>query len=82
MPKILKRVLVNVFLKRGASKTEEFIGKKIRHGMTTLGGILMTAGYLQPEDVNLWEMVIGGAVALGGVVLSDVRLWVQDKLSK
>lgn len=80
MPRLLERLLLNTLLKRGATKTEEFIGKKIRHGMTVLGGSLLTAGYLQPDDAGLWEMVIGGAVALGGIILSDLRLYVQDKL--
>ena len=80
MPTVLKRLLVNVLLKRGASKVEEFIGKKIRHIMSTAGGALMAHGLLQPDDAQQWQIVIGGAVALGAVILSDLRLYVQDKL--
>lgn len=81
MPTLLKKLLINVLLKRGSTKFEEFVGKKIRHGMTIAGGWLMAEGLIQPDDVGLWQTAIGGAVALGGIVLSDLRLYVQDRLS-
>ena len=73
---MVKKLLFNVLLKRGASAAEETIGKAIRHGMTTYGGVLMSQGLADASDVTALS---GGAVALGGIVLSLVRIYVQKK---
>ena len=74
---MLKGMLFNVLLKRGASAFEEMIGKSIRHGMTTYGGVLMSQGLADANDITALS---GGAVALGGIVISIARIWIQKKL--
>lgn len=74
---MLRKLIVNVLLKRGASAAEEALGKAVRHGMTTAGGALMAQGLADASDVTA---LTGGAVALMGIVLSLVRIVVQDKL--
>ena len=74
---MLKKLVVNILLKRGASAAEEALGKAIRHGMTTYGGVLMSQGLANADQVTA---LTGGAVAIGGIVLSLVRIWMQQKL--
>ena len=74
---MLKNLLFNVLLKRGASAAEEMLGKSIRHGITTYGGVLMANGLADANDITA---LTGGAVAVGGVLLSFVRIWIQKKL--
>lgn len=75
---MIKKLVFNVLLKRGASALEEALGKFIRHGMTTFGGVLMSQGLADGSDV---AALTGGAVAAGGVLLSLARIYVQDKWS-
>lgn len=72
-----KRVLLNVLLKRGANVAEQSAGKLIRHGMTTVGGAIMTAGLGDGETVTA---LTGGLVALAGVVISFARIWLKDHM--
>ncbi len=74
---MLKKLLFNVLLKRGASAVEEVIGKTVRHGMTTMGGALMADGLADANDVTL---LTGGAIALVGIAISYIRIKVQGKL--
>ena len=74
---MLKNVLFNILLKRGASAFEEWAGKAIRHGMTTYGGVLMSQGFATGDQI---QQLTGGAVAVAGVLLSVVRIYVQKKL--
>ncbi len=75
---MFKRLLVNVILKRGAKIAEEALGKAVRHGMTIAGGALMQHGLADADEVTA---MAGGAVALGGVVLSLLRIFVQKKIN-
>jgi len=72
----MRKLLFNILLKRGATTLEETIGKAVRHGMTTYGGVLMTQGLADSNDVTALS---GGAVALAGMVLSLARTWVQKR---
>ena len=74
----MKRWLINVLLKRGAGAANEVVGKAIRHGMTTYGGMLMAQGL---ADSNQVTALVGGAVALGGILISLGRIWVQNRIS-
>lgn len=74
---MLKTFAINVLLKRGATVAEESLGKAIRHGMTTVGGMLMAQGVADASDVSA---ITGGAVALGGIVLSVARIYLQKRL--
>jgi len=73
----MRRFIVNALFKRGASFFEEMVGKAVRHGMTTYGGMLMAAGYADSSQV---EAIIGGLVAVAGVALSAVRPKIQAYL--
>lgn len=72
-----KKFLINVLFKRGATALEEWIGKLIRHGMTTVGGGMMAAGHADPTDITA---ITGGLVALAGIAISVVRSHIQEKL--
>ena len=74
---MLMGLLKNILLKRGVSAAEEMIGKAIRHGMTTVGGALMTQGLADASDVTA---LTGGAVAVGGVLLSVARIYLKKRL--
>lgn len=74
---MIKNFAVRVLFKRGAALAEELLGKAIRHGMTIAGGALMQAGYATADDVSL---MLGGAVALGGVLISVLRLGILGKM--
>jgi hypothetical protein len=43
------------------------LGSLLRHGLTTLGGSLVASGIITAADS---QAIIGGVVALGGVLLS------------
>lgn len=50
--------------------TDKLVGMLIRHTMTAIGGVMIADGYV---DESAWQAITGGAVALGGVVLSGVE---------
>tara|TARA_R110002096_G_scaffold216523_7_gene404427 strand:+ start:571 stop:753 length:183 start_codon:yes stop_codon:yes gene_type:complete len=51
----------------GSILVSKFGGIALRHGATALGGYLIASGYADEATV---QQIVGGAVALGGVVLS------------
>ena len=73
---MIRTMLFNILLKRGASALEEFVGKGVRHGMTTYGGVLMSEGFASGDQV---QALTGGAVAVAGILLSIARTYVQKK---
>jgi hypothetical protein len=73
----MKKWLINVLLKRGAGAVNEVVGKAIRHGMTTYGGMLMAQGLADASQVTA---LTGGALAVGGIIISLGRIWVQTRV--
>lgn len=74
---MLKKLFVNVLLKRGAGAAAESLGKLIRHGMTAAGGALIAAGV---ADAGVVTELTGAAVTAGGLLLSLVRIKLQKVL--
>lgn len=70
---MLKAFLINLLLSRGISAGAEFLGKLIRHGLTTLGGALAVYGL----EVSGEEMttLMGAASVVAGLVMSAVRIF-------
>lgn len=50
------------------------IGSIIRHGLTAVGAILVTKGYIEPDAVSgAVESVTGAVLTIGGLVWSAWR---------
>ena len=75
---MIKKLIVNTLLKRGASKVEEAAGKAIRHLVLSSGGAMLLSKGL--ADGNEIEQLAGAAAVLAGIVISLVRSYIQDKL--
>ena len=74
----MKKWVINILLKRGAGAANEVVGKAIRHGMTTYGGILMAQGLADASQITA---LTGGALAIGGILISLGRIWVQARIN-
>lgn len=74
---MLRQFLKNVLLKRAATQAEQWLGKLVRHGITTAGGGLIMKGLTDGAGV---DTLAGGGAVLVGVLLSGARIYLQDKL--
>lgn len=75
---MLKKMIVNMLLKRGASKLEEAAGKGVRHLFLSSGGAaLLTHGLANGDEV---QQLAGAAGVVAGIAISLVRSWIQDRL--
>jgi hypothetical protein len=72
----MQAFLINMLLKRGGPALAEYIGKIVRHGLTTFGGAMIANGVATANDIDL---ITGGAMALVGIVLSFIRTMVNEK---
>lgn len=72
-----QKLLVNVLLKRGAGQLEEWIGKSVRHGLTTSGGALVGQGLITGSEL---DTLAGAGAILAGLLLSLARIYVQKHL--
>lgn len=73
----MKALIIDILLRRGAPALAESIGKAIRHGLTTFGGVLIANGWATDDEVGL---MIGAITTGVGVALSFVRTWIQARL--
>lgn len=75
---MLKKLLINTLLKRGASQLEEVVGKGVRHLFLSSGGAsLLTHGYATGNEI---EQLAGALGIVAGILLSVARVWIQKKL--
>lgn len=70
-------MLKKFLLGRGINRAQEVTAKFARHGLTTLGGSAMSAGYVTDSELTL---LAGALSTVLGVLWSVARAYLSDKL--
>jgi hypothetical protein len=69
---------VTIFQKGKDTAMQSFVNSIIRHAATSLGGMLLSHGYLAQDQVQL---LIGAIVTLGGVAWAIVDKFTAAKVN-